>query len=244
MAASFCRQCGSPLAPGDRFCRTCGTLVPASEPTASMHAEPFSIGGVLSFAWRAIWDNVALLVVLALATALVDGVVSIILGDILRTQVLERLASYAVGAVIGIGWVTILLEIADGKKPVFNDFFNRLDMFLPYLIVSVLLSLMVGIGFIFFIVPGVYLALRFGFASWSVVDRSANVGDAFGISSRITQGVKWQLFGLALASLGIIIIGAIALVVGLLVAGPMVGIAWARTYRLLMTRAGLMPGRM
>ncbi|MGD8550894.1 MAG: hypothetical protein PVF41_05595, partial [Methyloceanibacter sp.] len=48
-----------------------------------------------------------------------------------------------------------------------------------------------------------------------------------------TQGTRWTLFGFILLCMLIIFVGVLALGVGLLVAVPIVGLAFAYAYRLL-----------
>jgi uncharacterized membrane protein len=92
-------------------------------------------------------------------------------------------------------------------------------------------------GLILLIVPGVILALTFGYASYLVVDRDSGLREALRSSSRITSGARWKLFCLGLASVGILLVGALCLVIGLIVAFPVVQMASVYAYRRLLARA-------
>ena len=57
-------------------------------------------------------------------------------------------------------------------------------------------------------------------------------------SSRITRGHKWPLFGFVLMLVLINLLGALALIVGLLVSVPVSTLAFAHAYRVLGGKPG------
>ena len=84
-------------------------------------------------------------------------------------------------------------------------------------------------------------ALRFGWrkttTTFLVVDRKLDPVEALRESSRLTQGVKGQLLVFALLIAAVNLVGAIALLVGLLVTIPTTVIAAAYVLRRLQSRA-------
>ena len=96
---------------------------------------------------------------------------------------------------------------------------------------SILLGLMVMVGLLLFIVPGIWLGLKYGQAMTALVDRNCGVIEAFKCSSKITEGHKAKLMLLGSAALGIILAGLLALVVGVVFAYPVAGLAWVLGYR-------------
>jgi uncharacterized membrane protein len=71
------------------------------------------------------------------------------------------------------------------------------------------------------------------FVPYIVIDRGLGPIEAMKESWRVTKGHKWQLFLLFLALIGLNILGAIALIVGLLVTIPITMLAAAHAYRTL-----------
>jgi uncharacterized membrane protein len=90
---------------------------------------------------------------------------------------------------------------------------------------------MVMVGLLLFIVPGIWLGLKYGQAMNALVDRNCGVIEAFKYSSKITEGHKAKLMLLGSAALGIILAGLLALVVGVVFAYPVAGLAWVLGYR-------------
>ncbi len=79
----------------------------------------------------------------------------------------------------------------------------------------------------------IYAAVRLAFVEMIVMDKQMMPVEAQWESVRITEGSFWQLVLLMLALLGIVILGLLALVVGLLVALPIVMFAFVHAYRTL-----------
>lgn len=105
--------------------------------------------------------------------------------------------------------------------------------FWSFLGVWILSFIVVVLGLVAFVIPGIILGLGFSLAPYLVVDRGLGPIGAMGESWRITKGHKWRLFLLFLVLLGINILGLLALVLGVLVAIPVSLLAMAHAYRTL-----------
>jgi uncharacterized membrane protein len=104
-----------------------------------------------------------------------------------------------------------------------------------------LVGLVVFVGFILLIIPGIVWAIRYMFVQYIVMDRGLTPLQAMRESSRITYGHKWPLFELAILLLLLNIVGLICLVVGLLVTVPVSWLAITHAYRTLSEKAGPVP---
>ena len=102
---------------------------------------------------------------------------------------------------------------------------------------SILVGIIVVIGFILLIVPGIIWALRYLFVPYLIMERKLSPFEALKESARITYGHKWQLFGLLVLTVLINILGAILLLVGLLVSIPVSSLAMVHAYRILSGQA-------
>jgi uncharacterized membrane protein len=101
----------------------------------------------------------------------------------------------------------------------------------------ILYGLAILIGLILLIVPGVYLAIKYQFVPYLIVDKGMDPIEAFTESAKMTNGQKWNLFLLILLYILILFVGLLALGVGLLVAAPIVMIAQAYVYKKLSSNA-------
>lgn len=90
--------------------------------------------------------------------------------------------------------------------------------------------LVVAVGLVLLIVPGVVFAVRFGFTLFLVVDADRTVGQALRESWELTRGRGFDLFLLALLAIPIVIAGLLALCVGVIPATAWVYVCWALAY--------------
>lgn len=86
-------------------------------------------------------------------------------------------------------------------------------------------------GVILLVVPGIYLALKYQFTIQLIIDKNLGVMAAMKESARITNGNKMAILVFDLQCFGIVILGALAPGVGLLVALPTVELATIKVYR-------------
>ena len=63
---------------------------------------------------------------------------------------------------------------------------------------SVVLSLVIVIGFIFLIIPGIYLAVIFSFSIYFLIIRDQTISGSLGASKDLCDGQWWALFGYTL----------------------------------------------
>ncbi len=102
-----------------------------------------------------------------------------------------------------------------------------------YLLASLLYAIIVVLGFLLFIIPGIYFSLKYQFFAYFIVDKNAKVMDSFKMSAKLTDGVKGKLMGLGFASIGVMILGILALLVGIIPASIVISLATAYVYETL-----------
>ncbi len=144
-----------------------------------------------------------------------------------------KLASSLVSVVLAAGLTRASLNIVSGSKATVGDLFSQIGKVVTLSLATLLFYIMLGFGFLLFIVPGVYVALRFGFFVSAIVDRDLGPIEALKYCYRITTNNALSLFGLFILSMVIIIAGMVALFFGLLVAIPVVTLAFSVAYRFL-----------
>ena len=123
-----------------------------------------------------------------------------------------------------------MLKAVNGKKPEFLDIFvfqkNYLNVVLSHLLVTVI----VVIGFLFLIVPGVIFACKLAFVPYLVTDRKMEATEAIRESWRMTTGHAGTIFLMGLLVLPLIIAGALLLGVGIVLALMWIDLAFAAIY--------------
>jgi uncharacterized membrane protein len=123
------------------------------------------------------------------------------------------------------------LRFVDDERGELVDLFAKIPLIIPYLIASIVVAVIVMVGFILLIIPGIYLALRLQFFGWAIVDKDLGPFAAIQESWEMTQGSAWNLFLLWWLLLFVNVAGMLALGIGLLVTSPLTLVAMAYVYR-------------
>lgn len=143
--------------------------------------------------------------------------------------------SYVVQQVVSIflqlGMARVGLNLVSGKEVSIGLLFGEGSKLLRAIGATILFGVAVVIGLLLLIVPGVYIALRYGQFINAIVDRDLGIMEAFTYSSSITTNNRLNLFALALLSLLAIIVGLIPCGLGLIIAGPVIWLAALVAYR-------------
>jgi uncharacterized membrane protein len=95
---------------------------------------------------------------------------------------------------------------------------------------SFLRSASIVLGLVLFIVPGVILALGFANAPFFVIDQNLGPIASLKASWQISEGQKGKLLLLALAEIGVTVLGLLACCLGIFVAVPVMMLARAIIY--------------
>jgi len=109
--------------------------------------------------------------------------------------------------------------------------------FWKYIGGQIVVGIAVVVGLLLLIVPGIIAALAFYFTQYLIVERKLWPFEALKESARITKGHRWQLALFSLALFGLNILGALALLIGLLVTIPVSMLAVVHVYRILEHKA-------
>ena len=153
-------------------------------------------------------------------------------------SILVSIAVVVINLLIEMGLVFFAIKAHDHVDNVtWQDLWHP-QPFWKYLGLKILTTVIVVVGLILVIIPGVIAALALMFATYLLIDRNLGPIEAMKESVRITKGHRWQLFLLAISLVGLNILGAIALLVGLLVTVPVSLLAVAHAYRTLAGKAG------
>lgn len=147
---------------------------------------------------------------------------------------LLSLALTGLGAFLSLGMIRCMLRIVDHQPVEFNLIFSGGDVFAVFLLGSLLYSLVVFIGMLVFIIPGIYLSLKYSCVHYLIADKGCGVAEAFKISGRITSGYKRHLFALGFLAGAFNFLGMMLFGVGILLTVPLTILFFPIAYRKLM----------
>lgn len=137
---------------------------------------------------------------------------------------------FLIGHLVAAGLSRASLDLIDevGSRGVFGGW--SLVRALP---AAVTISLLLTIGTVFLVLPGVLIAFLTRYAMTFVVDRGLGTWAAIAASSRLVFSNLLRETAFALGALGVLLLGLLALEIGLLVAVPLVLLAQTYRYRAL-----------
>jgi uncharacterized membrane protein len=193
------------------------------------------ISAALTFGWETFKNNALFLIGLTVAVYVIGFYIGFA-GENERVdfkyfQFVVDVIGWLVEIVLSMGLIAISLKFVDGVHAEFSDLFRSAPLVFHYVAASILYGLMVAFGLCLLIVPGIYLAIRFGFFSYFIVDEGAGPLDALQKSSQLTEGVKMDLFLLALTVAGLNVLGLLLFAVGLVVSVPVTCLMGAYVFR-------------
>lgn len=134
--------------------------------------------------------------------------------------------------IISIGAIKYVLElVSTGEKPAFSELFSNYSYFLKFFGAAILYNIIVGVGLVLLILPGIYLGIRLQFFAYLIVDKDMGPIEALKKSWEMTEGKVLDLFLLGLVIVGLNILGFLALLIGMAVTAPITMVVYATVYK-------------
>jgi hypothetical protein len=229
-----------------RYRHRMASTYPDSKPFGGV-ASSLSIGECVGFGWETFKKRPGILIGALLLTIIIPAIPGMLVpgpelvpgeGPPLPStaSALASLIGIVLGILAHLGAITFALRAHDNVETVeIGDLWNP-RAFWRFLGAEILLGIIVFFGFLLLVVPGVIAALGLGFAPYLVVDRGLGSVEALKQSWQLTKGYKWSLLVLALALIGLNLLGTLALVVGLLVTVPISWLAVTHAFRTMQAR--------
>lgn len=205
-----------------------------------MTEAPFSCEEALRFGWKTTLANLEPLLILGAAGAFLAAVNQALVNR--HGGGLPSLGAQILEAAVMLAFLRTALKLHDGLPLDISNLGTQLEGFVTYLLTELLFVLIFVAGLVLLIVPGMIWALKFGLAGYVVADGKTDPMAALRESSRLTDGVKGRLFELALLMVGLNLLGALALGVGLFLTIPTTLIAGAFVFRRLQAHAAQRTG--
>jgi uncharacterized membrane protein len=183
----------------------------------------FSVEKIIKSAWHRFNDNRIFWIGVALLSLSMS-----IPGNIFPTLgILFTLVSCYISASV----IRISINFMKGHLVNHNDFFQiDIMQFFNYLAALILCSVSILLGFLFFVIPGIYLMTRFIFVQYFVIDKKISFDAAIKRSWKITKGNEINLLAFLFAMVIIFVLGFLAFVIGVVVAIPITQLSTAKLY--------------
>ncbi|MGB4076488.1 MAG: hypothetical protein WBK28_02170 [Minisyncoccia bacterium] len=173
------------------------------------------------------------------AGAEADGGIALI--SVLLSLVLAVASLYVSITVNNMGFMSFYLKAHDALSSVSLRDLWRPHPFWKFVLAIITLGVTVLVGLILLIVPGVIFSLMFFPTLYIVLERELGPIEAMKEAARMTKGNRWKLLLFGFAVLGINLVGALVLLVGLLVSIPVSMLATIHVYRTLANHTAVAP---
>ena len=198
---------------------------------------PFTIGGVYSSAldlfekkWKLLVSATIVYFIVTMAASRISVWVST------KNPLSTSLASLLLNLltlIFSIGFIQLALKLARKEEASLNDLIpTSINRYLKVLGGGIAVALVVFLGFILFIIPGIILSLRYSQVTYLLIDQDLSIREAFHESNRLTWGArtKVKIFLLGITSLLCVIAGLLLFIVGIIVAFPVIILAHVCAY--------------
>jgi len=224
---SQCHNCGNQLTGAEQHCPACGqpTDSPAPSPESSPDRAPQSLhlGQCFKTGWGLFKQYPGGFVGFCLLNIFIQAALN-------RIPYLGVAASAVASTPLFMGNFIVSAKLLQGQTPAFGDFFAGFRYFLPLLLLLLVSGVFIGIGMVLLIIPGIYLAVAYIFASYLVVDRRLDFWPAMELSRHTVNPHWFGYFAFMLLLLLLNLAGALLLGLGLLVTIPVSFCAVAALY--------------
>ena len=151
-------------------------------------------------------------------------------GESVLISSIVLLLVFYLSASIQVGISLFCLDIYNGKGINFSTLFGSFSTLKP-LAITILLTLIIGVGFILLIIPGIILGLMYSQAYYILAEEpNIAVLEALKKSEKMMKGKKIQLFTLTLRAMLYFILGVFTLFIWWIWLVPRYSIAFAGFY--------------
>lgn len=197
-----------------------------------MQTQTLSVRGLIKKGWHTFTErpwfyagSLALMVIIVILAQIIFGSLNSFIATVLL---------YICSIWLKLGYVRFYLNATEaGKHASIKDYFMeyRPILWLRYFVASIVVGLATFVGFILLIVPGIYLAIRFSFFQYALVDKQETIFGSIKYSWNATKGHTWKIFLFGIVGFFVMLVGLMLLGVGFLIAAPVVTLAFTHMYR-------------
>jgi len=146
-------------------------------------------------------------------------------------ELILELLMYGASAALGAALYVMGAKISVGQPTSFNDLFIFLPKIVKALGVYVLMMILIVLGFLALVLPGIYLSIAYLFAIPLALEKDMSIWQALETSRKVVTKRWWSMFGLGLV-LGLLsIAGVVTLLIGFIWIAPLAVIAYGIAYR-------------
>lgn len=142
---------------------------------------------------------------------------------------------------LGVGFIKIMLYLIDDRYVSVADLINNLRIFLSYFVASFLYGIGVFVGLFLLVVPGIWVAIRFQFYPYYIIENGDHSFLALQKSYYDTQNLTLDLLLFGITVVIINFIGLLIFGIGVILTYPLTTMATAVIYKSLIENSRHIP---
>lgn len=189
---------------------------------------------IFGYAWRQTKSQLWILSGLLIGYSILSFTLGIFASPMQESQsgiIVINILSLLLSSLFSLGYTRNIFQALDGEEPQFSAYVQQSKNVVNYIIAALLMTLIVFIGLVLFILPGIYLIIRLQFFLPFITEENCGAVESLKRSWEITKGAEIPLFVLLACMIGFLSLGLILLVVGVFVTIPLVSLAYAYVFR-------------
>ena len=193
-----------------------------------------TISELFSTSWKIFLKNIWLLIGFYAGYLIISFIFNLISSATAVTIIIPLLINLimlAVGIIFNMGFAQTCLNAVDEKELSFDSFTQHIQKLWFAFVGSIFMGVIVGIGMILLIIPGLWLATRLQFYIYFIIEENRGPIKAIQQSWEMTKGQDSFLLLWLLAAIVIVIVGFICLGIGAIVSVILISISSACLFR-------------
>ncbi len=197
---------------------------------------PWSIADVTSQSWKLVsgfkglfWLAMLAYIGAAIILSGINSAINAAVGNAALAVVLE-LVSNALLVPLMAGLMMLCVRRVAGAETSFSMIGNYYDQILPLFALNIFVVILVLLGMVALLIPGIYLAVSYALAVPLLVDKKMGIWEAMETSRKAITRCWFRYLGLMLLSGLVMFGGALALGIGLIWTMPMAMLMFASVY--------------
>lgn len=168
---------------------------------------------------------------------LINFAVSFILSliGISEESIIPTLITFVISALLSFGLLNFFLKLSRNEEVTYKELFNKTDLFIPYIAISLLTGLFVFLWSLLFIIPGIIASFNYTLVYYIKLDNpDLSTMDVLRKSKELMKGHRFEYFVLGLSFLGWEILGLLTLGILYLWLIPYIQVTTANFYNKLL----------
>ncbi|MDO4754877.1 MAG: glycerophosphoryl diester phosphodiesterase membrane domain-containing protein [Parabacteroides sp.] len=185
----------------------------------------FTISEAFKTSWQCTKSQIWVLAGLLIGFMILSSILSLFgtpAESSITGSIIVSLISLVFSSLFMLGYYKNMFQTLDGEEPQFSAYGQESRKVFTYIIANILYIIITVVGLIFFVIPGIYLAIRLQFYTPFIVEENAGIIESLQKSWAITKDQSLPLFLFLLTNIGLIIVGCMILFVGIFIAIPLI----------------------